>query len=126
MGTSGVPSSHAHSRVSDHNMVQLTPLYKQKSKCSKPAIRSVKTWSHEAMETLNGCFECTDWSVFLEDGGTLDEAMDVIPSYIKFCTDVCLETKVKLFPNTKPWVTKELKLCYVTGIKHLKRITNRK
>jgi hypothetical protein len=49
--------------------------------------------------------------VFLEDGGTFHEATDVIPSYIKFCTDVCLETKeVKLFPNTKPWVTKELKL----------------
>ena len=32
-------------------------------------------------------------------------------SYIKFCTDGCLKTKeVKLFPNTKPRVTKELKL----------------
>ena len=63
---------------SDHNTVQLTPVYKSKRKRSKPTIRSVNTWSKDATETLNGCFKCTEWSVFLEDGSSLDDSTDVI------------------------------------------------
>jgi hypothetical protein len=62
------------------------------------------------VDSLNGCFECTDWDVFLDDGSSLDEAADVISSYISFCADLVLETKeVKVYPNSKPWVSPELK-----------------
>jgi len=33
-----------------------------------------------------------------------------VTGYIKFCEEMCIETKsIKVFPNNKPWVTKELK-----------------
>ena len=55
------------------------------------------------LQRLYGCFECTNWSMFLEDGSSLDAATDMISSYINFCTDMYLETKeVKLHQNSKP------------------------
>ena len=36
--------------------------------------------------------------------------MDTISEYIKFCEEVCVHTKeVIIYPNNKPWVTRELK-----------------
>jgi hypothetical protein len=93
-----------------HQMVQLIPLYRQKLKRTKPIVRTTKVWSPESVSSLNGCFECTDWDVFLDDGCSLDEVADVISSYISFCVDLVLETKeVKVYPNSKPWVSPELK-----------------
>ena len=40
----------------------------------------------------------------------MNEATDVISSYINFCEDMLVPAKiVKIFPNNKPWVTKALK-----------------
>ena len=91
---------------SDHSMVQLVPLYRQKLKSVKPAIRTVKTWTSE---TLNGCFEINDWDVFLSDS-SIDSAAKVISSYINFCVDMTINTKqIRYFGNDKPWVSKQLK-----------------
>ena len=46
------------------SVVQLMLVYRQKLKRSMPAIRSVETWSKDAIETLNGCSECTNSSMF--------------------------------------------------------------
>ena len=93
-----------------HQMVQLIPVYKQKLKQSKPVVKTAKVWNEESADRLNACFECTDWDVFLEYGSTLDETTDVISSYINFCVDTVLQTKeIKLYPNSKPWITKDLK-----------------
>ena len=41
---------------------------------------------------------------------SVNEATDVISSYINFCEDMLIPTKmVKIFPNNKPWITKTLK-----------------
>ena len=91
-----------------HNMVHLLPLYRQKLKTCKPTVKVVKVWSREASESLNGCFHCTDWGALME-GSTLDEQVDVVTSYITFCTDMLIPTKqVRSYPNNKPWVTKEV------------------
>ena len=93
---------------SRHNMIHLIPLYRQKLKARKPTIRQVKVWSQEAIEELNGCFHCTDWNVLLE-GASLDEQVDIITGYIKFCVDVVVPGKeVRSYPNNKPWITKEV------------------
>ena len=108
----GAFKSHALPNLgrSIHNMVNLTPIYKQRLKQMKPNTRSVKVWSEEAVDTLNGCFDSTDWSVFLDSSNTLDEAVDVVSAYINFCVDQVVSSKeVKIYPNSKPWVTKELK-----------------
>ena len=41
---------------------------------------------------------------------SLDELTDVVSSYISFCVDTVIPSKqTVIFPNNKPWVTKELK-----------------
>ena len=63
-----------------------------------------------AHATRTSCFDCTDWNVLTDPSKTVDEAVDVVSSYIKFCEDMIIRTKtVKMFPNNKPWVTKSLK-----------------
>ena len=91
-------------------MVHLIPAYRQKLKRSKPLTRSVKTWSKEDIESLNGCFLCTDWSIFHTGTSSLDEAADAVSSYVNFCVDNVISCKtVKSYPNNKPWVTTQLK-----------------
>ena len=95
---------------SDHNMAHLIPAYRQKLKRSKPLTRSVKTWSKEDIESLNGCFPCTDWNVFHTGTSSLDVAADAVSSYVNFCVNNVISCKtVKSYPNNKPWVTTQLK-----------------
>ena len=95
---------------SDHKMIQLVPTYVRKLKQTKPVVKTTKVWSPEGVEALNGCFHCTDWSPFLEESDTLDEAVDVLSSYINFCCDTVLETKtIKIYGNNKPWINSETK-----------------
>jgi hypothetical protein len=94
---------------SDHNSIYLIPTYRQKLKTVKPTVKSIKVWTTDSLETLKGCFECTDWSIF--EGVTLDEMTETITGYITFCVETVVPSKtVKIYPNNKPWITKELKL----------------
>ena len=62
------------------------------------------------IEDLCGCFECTDWSVFLESCDDLIELNDHVTGYLKFCEGlVCSEKIIKCYPNNKPWIAKEVK-----------------
>ena len=46
----------------------------------------------------------------IESSTSLDQAADVITSYISFCEDNIVSKKsIKIFPNNKPWVTKRIK-----------------
>lgn len=89
---------------SDHNTIHLIPSYKSIFKSCKPVHKTVNV----SIETLKGCFLCTDWSIFhsLE----LDEATDTINDYMKFCIDnVAAKKEVVIYPNNKPYITKEIK-----------------
>ncbi len=95
---------------SDHNVVHLIPSYKSVFKTCKPEYKMVNVWTEDSMETLKGCFLCTDWSIFhqLE----LDDATDTISYYINFCVDNVVEKKdVVVYPNNKPYITKDIKKC---------------
>lgn len=79
-------------------------------KSCKPVHKTVNVWTEDSIETLKGCFLCTDWSIFhsLE----LDEAADTITDYMKICTDnVVAQKEVVIHPNNKPYITKEIKEC---------------
>ncbi|XP_076449094.1 uncharacterized protein LOC143285585 [Babylonia areolata] len=70
-----------------HNVVHLLPRYRQKLKTSKPMTRRIRMMTPEAAETLDGCFH----------------------SYMAFCVEILVPTKQeKVFPNSKPWVTREV------------------
>ncbi len=70
----------------------------------------VNVWTEDSMETLKGCFLCTDWSIFQQL--ELDDATDTISDYINFCVDNVVEKKdVVVYPNNKPYITKDIKKC---------------
>uniref|UniRef100_W5NDT2 Uncharacterized protein n=1 Tax=Lepisosteus oculatus TaxID=7918 RepID=W5NDT2_LEPOC len=84
---------------SDHTIILLIPIYKQKLKVNPP----------EAIESLKGCFECTDWNVFSSACASLDKYSDSVTSYKRFCEEVCIPTKTfKTDSYKKSWVSKEL------------------
>ncbi len=72
----------------------------------------MKVWSDESVLSLQDCFNCTDWEMFKQSTGDLDELTDVICSYATFCRDTIVSSKrVKIYPNNRPWVTKSVKSC---------------
>lgn len=95
---------------SDHLTVHLLPTYKSALKSSKPQQKTILQWNEDSVDTLRGCFSCTDWNIFhhLE----LNEATETTKDYIKFCVDNIIPKKcVVHYPNNKPHITKEVKAC---------------
>lgn len=96
--------------ASYHNSVYLTPVYKPSFRRMEREERTVKVWSENGISTLQASLECTNWNCFFEACDNIDELSDAISSYITFCVDSAIETKnVTIYPNNKPWVTKDLK-----------------
>ena len=96
--------------LSYHNVVHLLPKYKQKVKTHKPKEITRQIWDRETISNLQVCFETTNWEVFTDQISDPTELVDTISSYIKFCEESIVKTKVvKIYANNKPWVTKELK-----------------
>ena len=97
--------------ASDHNSVFLLPTYRQLLKTQNVQTKSVKLWDPESLQRLQGCFDCTDWDMFFDNCDDPCVITDAITSYINFCVDSVIPEKIiKIYPNNKPWVTKELKL----------------
>ncbi len=95
---------------SDHNTVHLIPTYKSVLKSSKPQIKTVSVWSKDSVETLKGSLLCTNWDVFYNSD--IDVAVDTITDYLKFCVDCVVPKKeVKVYPNNKPYISKDVKDC---------------
>ena len=58
---------------SDHNYILLIPAYKQKLKQGVPVDRSLKKLSDEADTELKYCFVSTDWNIFWDYSGGIEE-----------------------------------------------------
>ncbi len=118
---------------SDHNVIHLLPKYIAAVKRTKPVTKQIQVWTEESRERVKDGLEDTIWDVFFESCKDGQELTDVITSYIKFCEDVVCETKtVKIYPNNKPWVSKQLKMClndkkvaFISGNTELMREKNR-
>ena len=96
--------------ISDHHTLVLSPCYRQKLKQHKPTVKCIKSWSEDSEQSLQVCFDCTDWEVFCDSCDTSEELVDVISDYICFCEDIVVPSKtVKIYPNNKPWFSKEIK-----------------
>ena len=95
---------------SDHNSIHLIPAYRPKIETEPIVKKSLRVWTPESEEQLRGCFECTEWSVLVDSCENVSEAADVVSSYIGFCEDMLISTKiVKVFPNNKTWISKSIK-----------------
>lgn len=58
--------------------------------------------------TLHGCIDCTDWDMFKESCADIDELTDVVSSRDSYCEYIVPDKVVKVYPNSKPWVSKSL------------------
>lgn len=51
----------------------------------------------------------TQWEVF--GSRDLNEYVEIVNEYINYCVDTIIPTKtLTVYPNDKPWVSKELKI----------------
>ncbi|XP_076581854.1 uncharacterized protein LOC143317730 [Chaetodon auriga] len=95
---------------SDHVMVHLIPVYRQKLKLCKPVVRTSRKWTSEAVEDLQACLDSTDWDVFRTATNSLDEYTETVTSYISFCEDCCVPSRTRVsYNNDKPWFTAQLR-----------------
>ena len=67
-----------HVGNSDHAMILLVPDYEQQLKRSKLVKKTICLWPESSIDTLRGCFECTDRDVFKNSGDCLDEYADTV------------------------------------------------
>jgi len=97
--------------TADHNCVHLIPVYRTCLQRGKVLTKRVKLWSEDAVQELQGCLDCTLWEEFITSSRDLDELTDVVCSWISYCEDTVIpDREVKIYPNSKPWVSKHLKI----------------
>ncbi|KAL8590220.1 hypothetical protein ACOMHN_010415 [Nucella lapillus] len=57
------------------------PVYRQRVKTIKPVKKQVRKWDEQSMMQLQGCLNCTDWTVFIKDASAnIDEYTDTVTS----------------------------------------------
>lgn len=94
----------------DHHTILLAPAYIPVIRRIKRVTKDIKQWTAESILTLQGCFESTDWDSLLSPSDDINKQVDTVSSYISFCVDSIIPSKtVTIYPNNKPWITKELK-----------------
>ena len=71
-------------------------------------VRKLQKYSSWIIYTLNGIR-----GLFPKNSNSdLNQVTDSVTSYLTFCADSVIPSKqVRLYPNNKPWVTKDLKIC---------------
>ena len=74
---------------SDHNLIHLKPCYVPLvNRKPTTTLRTVRRWSEEAHEALQGCYEINDWPALCEPHGEdVDGLTECITDYIHFCVD---------------------------------------
>ena len=91
-------------------MFQLLTKYLPVLKPSKPIEKCVRVLDESGLSALQGCFDCTDWSVFVQSCENVDQLNDCVTDYINFCVDIqTREKEVVCCPINKPLITKDLK-----------------
>ena len=96
---------------SDHICIHLIPVYRTVLKRGKVQNIRVKNWNdHNACETLRGLLESTDWDMFKASSANINELTDAVTSWSLYCEDTVIPDRIiKVYPNSKPWITKSLK-----------------
>ena len=94
--------------TSDHNTIHLIPAYyTPKIQTEQVVKKNVKVSSCNSVQQLQGCFDCTDWDLFLDSFDNIHDATDVISDSTTFCEDIIIPKKtVEVYPDNKPWVSK--------------------
>ncbi len=95
--------------LSDHISLFLTPAYSPLINRFKPSVKTIQMWPEGSSEQLQDCFSRTDWTAFVDDN--IDIHTSSVLFYIKCCIDnVTIMKQIDIFPNSKLWMTKNVKL----------------
>ena len=97
--------------MSDHNMVELAPVYLKKCTRVQPIKKDIHTISPDGYNQLIEIFNETEWSVLTADIDTDPNlALDIITQYIKFNQErVTTRKTITIYLNNKPWFDAELR-----------------
>ena len=90
-------------------MIILQSKYRPIVQRQKPKLLTEKQWSPEAIEDLQASLDLTDSNVFLEATRGIDELTQTIANYVNLLNVQCLPKQIKIYPNNKPWITREVK-----------------
>ena len=69
-------------------MINMQPIYRRKL-----AKSEITCMAEESTETLNASFYATDWDIFVNNAGNIDELVDTVTEYMKFNIDMLLPKK---------------------------------
>ncbi|KAK5870472.1 hypothetical protein PBY51_003414 [Eleginops maclovinus] len=87
--------------------LHLIPAYISIRKRAPVTIKTVRIWPEGAMEQLQDCLERTLWEVFQAED--LEQYTEAVLAHIKHSIDtVKVEKSIQVYPNRKPWMTKEV------------------
>lgn len=85
---------------SDHNLVYFQSMYLPAVQQQPVTTKMVRRWTPDAVETLQGCLEVTDWGVFCDVYREyINSLTDCITGYVNFCTYNIIPTKTVHFPK---------------------------
>ena len=73
-------------------------------------VKTVKAWPADTIETLKGCYSSTDWDVFHESSEVTTACINV------YVAAVTPQKTIKLYPNSKSYITEDVKDCRTTQI----------
>ena len=76
--------------TSDHNIIQLLPIYKSVLKTGKLLQKTVTVWNDDGIAKLRGCSGCTIWDTFYDSYSSLSDLVDTVTDYMDFCVDTIL------------------------------------
>lgn len=98
----------SHLGSSDHYMMHLIPCYLPKSK-EKPQFISTRRYSEKNIKKLLATLDSTDWEELIKPEEDINTQVQVFTGYLNFCTDTHIPLKkAKRYPNSKPWITKDI------------------
>ena len=86
------------------------PVYKPALRRLEHEEKEVQIRSEDSVSSLQAFLDCTDRDCFYDSCENIDILGDTVSSYISLCVNSIIQSKkVVVYPNNKPWVTKELK-----------------
>ena len=75
-------------------------------------MKEVQVWDERCQDMLQDCFGITDWEIFFDCCGDMDDLTETITEYMKFCEDnVTIRKLVRVYPNDKFEASADMRKC---------------
>lgn len=69
----------------DHAAILLAPAYLPVVRRAEKVVKTIKQWTSDSVERLQGCFETTYWMNLIAPSSNINEQVDTVTPYISFC-----------------------------------------